>query len=51
MEWTAETVLPREVRKLPSAIKEKYTALAHCDDQIEALEFTNEAHQQEILTS
>ena len=39
--WAAETVLSREVRKLASAIEEKDAALAHRDDQIEALEFTN----------
>ena len=42
MEWTVETVLPREVRKLGSAIKEK-------DNQIQVLEFRNEEHQQKIL--
>ena len=39
--WASETVLSREVRKLASAIEEKDAALAHRDDQIEALEFTN----------
>ena len=42
MEWVVETVFPREVRKLASAIEEK-------DNQIQALEFTNEKHQQKIL--
>ena len=42
MEWVVETVLPREARKLASAIEEK-------DNQIQALEFTNENHQQKIL--
>ena len=42
MEWVVETVLPREVRRLASAIEEK-------DNQILALEFTNEKHQQKIL--
>ena len=42
MEWVVETVLPREVRKLASAIEEK-------DNQIQALENTNEAHQEKIL--
>ena len=37
-----ETVLSREVRKLASVIEEK-------DNQIQALETTNEAHQQKIL--
>ena len=53
MEWIVETVLPREVWKLTSAIEEKDAALAHRDDQIETLEFTNKEerqfHQQEIL--
>ena len=49
MEWTVETVLPREVWKLASAIEEKDAELAQRDDQIEALEFTNEEHQQKIL--
>ena len=42
MEWVVKTVLPREVRRLASAIEEK-------DNQILALEFTNEKHQQKIL--
>ena len=42
MEWVVETVFPREVRKLASAIEEK-------DNQIQALEFTKEKHQQKIL--
>ena len=42
MEWVVRTVLPREVQKLASAIEEK-------DNQIKALEFTNEKHQQKIL--
>ena len=42
MEWVVETVLPREVRRLASAIEEK-------DNQILTLEFTNEKHQQKIL--
>ena len=42
MEWVMETVLPREVRKLVLATEEK-------DNQIQALEFTNEKHQQKIL--
>ena len=37
-----ETVLPRETGKLASAIKEK-------DNQIQALEFTNEKNQHKIL--
>ena len=42
MEWVVETVLPREARKLASAIDEK-------DNQIQALEFRNEEHQHKIL--
>ena len=42
MEWVVEIVLPREVRKVASAIEEK-------DNQIQAFEFTNEKHQQKIL--
>ena len=42
MEWVVDTVLPREVRKLALAIEEK-------DNQIQALEFTNEKHQQKNL--
>ena len=49
MEWVMKIVLPQEVQKLASAIKEKDAELAQRDDQIEALEFTNEEHQQEIL--
>ena len=40
-----ETVLAREVQKLASAIEERDTALVHIDNQIETLDFTNEAHQ------
>ena len=46
MEWAVETVLPREVRKLTSAIEEKDAALAHRDNQMVALEFTNEEERQ-----
>ena len=35
MEWVVETVLPREIQKLVSAIEEK-------DNQIQVFEFTNE---------
>ena len=49
MEWAVETVLPREVRKLASAIEEKDAALVMLNDdlqdrdnQIQVLEFTNE---------
>ena len=50
MEWAVETVLSRQARKLASAIEEKDVALPHRDSQIQALEFTNEEHQQEILS-
>ena len=42
MKWAVETVLPREVQKLASAIEEK-------DNQIQALESKNEGHQHKIL--
>ena len=49
MEWAVETVLPRQVRKLASAIEEKDAALVMLNDdlqdrdnQIQVLEFTNE---------
>ena len=42
MVWVVETVLPWEIRKLASAIEEK-------DNQIQALEFTNEKYQQKML--
>ena len=48
-QWAVETVLAREVRILASVIEEKDAALVHCDDQTEALEFTNKEHQQEVL--
>ena len=44
-----ETVLLREVRKLASAIEEKNATIAHLDNQMQAIEFRNEEHQQEIL--
>ena len=60
MEWAVETVLPREARKLTLVIEEKDIILTMLNDnlqdrdnQIQALEYTNEkerqAHQQEIL--
>ena len=60
MELAVETVLPRELRKLASAIEEKDAALAMFNDdlqdgdnQIQAFEFTNEeerqAHELETL--
>ena len=42
MVWVVETVLPWEIRKLALAIEEK-------DNQIQALEFTNEKYQQKML--
>ena len=42
MEWVVETVLPRDVQKLTSAIEEK-------DNQIQNLELRNEKYQQKIL--
>ena len=49
MELDVETVLPREVRKLASAIEEKDTTITLLTDDFRALEFTNEKHQQKIL--
>ena len=34
MEWAVETVLPREVRKLASAIEEKDAALVMLNDDL-----------------
>ena len=52
MEWVVETVLPREVRKLTSAIEEKDSALALLtddlldrDNQIQAIQYENVALQ------
>ena len=44
-----ETVLPWEVRKSTSVIEEKDATIAHRDNEIQALEFGNEEHQQKIL--
>ena len=48
MEWAVETVLPREVRKLASAIEEKDAALALLtddlqdhDNQVQAIQYEN----------
>ena len=48
MEWTVETVLPPEARKLASAIKEKDSTLAlmnddlrNCDNQIQTIQNEN----------
>ena len=49
IEWVMETVLPRQVQKLASVIEEKVAALALFTDDLQALELTNEAHQQKIL--
>ena len=50
IEWAVETVLPRDFRKLASAIEEKDAELAHRDDQITTLtnEEQQQAHQQAI---
>ena len=52
MEWVVETVLPREIRKLTPAIKEKDAALAllnddlqNRDNQIQAIQYENVALQ------
>ena len=52
MKWVVETVLPREVRKLTSAIEEKDSALALLtddlqdrDNQIQAIQYENVALQ------
>ena len=45
MEWAVETVLPREVRKLPSVIKEKDAALALLNDDLQNREYENVALQ------
>ena len=50
MEWVVETVLPREVRKFASAIEEEDTTIILLTDDLRALEFTNEKHQQKILS-
>ena len=42
MEWVIETVLPRDFRKLISAVEEN-------DNQIHTLEHRTEAHQQKML--
>ena len=55
MEWAVETVLPREVRKLTSAIEEKDAALAFDlqgrDNQIQAIQYENvalQAHKEDV---
>ena len=45
MEWVVATVLPREVWKLASAIKEKDAALQDCDNQIQPIQYENVALQ------
>ena len=49
MEWAVETVLPSEVRKLASVVEGKDATIAHRDNQIKALEFTNDEHQHKTL--
>ena len=46
MKWVVETVLPREVQKLASSKKKMQHLLT---DDMQTLELTNEAHQQNIL--
>ena len=55
MEWVVETVLPRKVQKLASAIEEKYAALAlltddlqDCNSQIQAIQYENVGLEGEI---
>ena len=45
MEWEVETVLPREVRKLASALKEKDAAIALLDDDLQNRKCKNVALQ------
>ena len=45
MEWAVEKVLPREVRKLASAIEEKDVAIALLNDEIKNCEYENMALQ------
>ena len=45
MEWTVETVLPREVRKLASIIEEKDAELALLNDDLQNREYDNMALQ------
>ena len=45
MEWTVETVLPREVQRLASAID---TTLKDYDNQIQAIQYENVRLQAEI---
>ena len=41
MEWAMETVLPREARKLASAIEEKDAAIALLNDDLKNREYEN----------
>ena len=43
MDWVVQTVLPREVRKLTSAIEEKVIALMN--DDLQAIKYENVALQ------
>ena len=48
MEWAMETVLPREARKLASAIEEKDAAIALLNDDLKNCEYENVGLQGEI---
>ena len=48
MASVVETVLPREVRKLASAIEEKDAVLQHRDNHIQAIQYENVGLQGEI---
>ena len=50
MEWVVETVLPREVRKLASVIKEKDAALALLTDDLQGRDNRIQAIQYENVT-
>ena len=41
MEWAVETVLPRAVRKLASAIEERDSPLQDHDNQMQAIQYDN----------
>ena len=48
MEWAVETVLPRDVRELTSAIEEKVAAIASFNDDLKNREHENVGSQGEI---
>ena len=50
MEWVVETVLPREVRKLASVIKEKDAALALLTDDLQGRDNRIQDTQYENVT-